>query len=142
LAIDLITLTEGDLHGINETVHDITNEALQDFMQMHQTMLGALRMQLKELQVQPPQVGTLSTHLTLGSSIAEHILHAWMENTIVFPEGAIIVVNVTDIFSISMLKGLGLNLAALSQETLYQLWDGITTKLWARESHAIQFLNE
>ena len=32
LAIDPITLTEGDLHDIGETVRDVTNEALQDFM--------------------------------------------------------------------------------------------------------------
>jgi len=28
LDIDPITLTEGDLHDISETVHDVTNEAL------------------------------------------------------------------------------------------------------------------
>jgi len=49
LAIDLITLTEGDLHDIGETIRDVTKEALQDFMQEHQTMLGALRVQLQEL---------------------------------------------------------------------------------------------
>lgn len=31
-AIDPITLTEGDLHDISETVRDVTNKALQDFM--------------------------------------------------------------------------------------------------------------
>ncbi len=46
LAIDPITLTEGDLHDICETVHDVTNKALQDFMQEHQTVLGALIVQL------------------------------------------------------------------------------------------------
>jgi len=35
LPIDLITLTEGDLHDIGETVHDVTSEALQEFMQEH-----------------------------------------------------------------------------------------------------------
>jgi len=34
-SIDLITLTKGDLHDINEIVHDVINEALQDFMQEH-----------------------------------------------------------------------------------------------------------
>lgn len=35
LAIDPITLTKGDLHDICETVRDVNNEALQDFMQEH-----------------------------------------------------------------------------------------------------------
>lgn len=49
LSIESITLTEGDLHDIDETVYDVTNEALQEFMQEHQTVLGALRTQLQEL---------------------------------------------------------------------------------------------
>lgn len=49
LDIDLITLTEGDLHDIGETVCDVTNEALQEFIQEHQTMLEALKAQLQEL---------------------------------------------------------------------------------------------
>jgi len=32
LAIKLIILTKGDLNDIGETVCDVTNEALQDFM--------------------------------------------------------------------------------------------------------------
>ena len=71
LAIDPITLTEGDLHDIGEMARDVTNEALQDFMQEHQTVLGALRVQLQELQVRPPQVGTLCTHLASVSSAVE-----------------------------------------------------------------------
>jgi len=43
LAIDLITLTEGDLHDICETVYDVTNEVLQEFMTEHQSVLGALK---------------------------------------------------------------------------------------------------
>ena len=54
LAIDPITLTEGDLHDISEMVCDVTNDALQEFMTEHQTMLGALRAQLQELQARPP----------------------------------------------------------------------------------------
>jgi len=30
-SLDIITLTEGDLHDINDTVHDVTMEALQQF---------------------------------------------------------------------------------------------------------------
>lgn len=111
-------------------------------MQEHQTVLGGLKAQLQELQVRPPQVGTFSTHLATGSSTAEQTLCARMENTIVLPEGALVAVNVTDRFSVNMSQGLGLNLAALPRETLYLLQDGITTKLQARESHAIQVLSE
>lgn len=68
LAIDLITLTKGDLYDISETVHDVTNEVLQEFMTEHQNVLGALRAQLQELQVQAPQEGTLSTHVIVGTS--------------------------------------------------------------------------
>lgn len=96
LAIDRITLTKGDLHDIGKTIRNVTNEALQDFMQEHQTVLGALRAQLQELQVRPPQVGTLSTHLIVGSSAADQILRAWMENTIVLPEGALVATNEFD----------------------------------------------
>lgn len=46
LSIDPITLTKGDLHDIDEMVHDGTNEALQDFTQEHETMLRALRVEL------------------------------------------------------------------------------------------------
>lgn len=46
LAIDTITLTEVDLHDIVETVRDVIGEALQNFMQEHQTVLGSLRVQL------------------------------------------------------------------------------------------------
>jgi len=33
LSIDLITLTDGDLHDIGEMVRDVTSEALQNFVQ-------------------------------------------------------------------------------------------------------------
>jgi len=65
-----------------------------------------------------------------------------MDNTIVFLEGAIVAANVTDIFSVNMLKYLDLNLVALSREMLYQLQDGITVELRARESCVIQVLRK
>lgn len=43
LAIDPITLIEGDLHDIGKTVYDVTNETLQEFIQKHQTMLRSLK---------------------------------------------------------------------------------------------------
>lgn len=52
-------------------------------------------------------------------------------------EGALVAANEADRFVVNVIKGLGLNLAALSRETLYLLQDGITTEMHARESHAI-----
>ena len=49
LSIDLISLTEGNLHDIGEIVCDVTNEALQDFIQENRIVLGALRVQLQGL---------------------------------------------------------------------------------------------
>jgi len=46
LAIDLITLIEGDLYDIGDMVREVTKEALQEAMSEQQTVLGALRVQL------------------------------------------------------------------------------------------------
>lgn len=54
LAINPITLTEGDLYDISETVHDVTKEEFQEVIMEWQTVLGALRVQLQELQLRPP----------------------------------------------------------------------------------------
>jgi len=71
--------------------------------------------------VRPPQEGTLSTHVIVGTSTVEQMFHARMENTIVLPEGALVSSNVMDQLSLSMMKDLGLNLDALPREMLYQL---------------------
>jgi len=42
LAIDLITLMEGDPYDISETICDVTKEVLQEVMSKQQTVLGAL----------------------------------------------------------------------------------------------------
>ena len=74
-------------------------------------MLGALNMQLQELQVCPPQVGTLSTNLAVGSLAAEQMLCMWIENTILLSKGALVTSNEADRFLISTMKGLDVNLA-------------------------------
>jgi len=71
--------------------------------------------------VRPPQVGTLSTNLIVGSITAEKMLHAWMINIIVLLKGALVTSNEVDSFLVSTMKGLGVNLAALLRETLYLL---------------------
>jgi len=57
-------------------------------------------------------VGTLSTHLAIGSSAVEQMLCTHMENAIVLLEGALIAPNETERFVVNTIKGLGLNLAA------------------------------
>jgi len=46
MSFDPITITEGDLHDIEETVRDVTVEALQQFEEQQQLVLGALRTKL------------------------------------------------------------------------------------------------
>ena len=58
------------------------------------------------------------------------------------PEGALATTNEADRPTISALKGIGINMAALPRETLYFLQDGITVELRARESCALQVLSE
>lgn len=70
------------------------------------------------------------------------MLWARMTNTILLPEGALVSSDAMEQMTVSMMKGLGLNLDALPQEMLYHLQDGITAKLRARENCAIQVLSE
>ena len=60
-----------------------------------------------------------------------------MANTIMLSEGALKAENEDDRAAVRRIKGLGLNLAALLRDTLYQLQAGITTELYAREGRAI-----
>jgi len=77
-------------------------------------------MQLQELKVWPPQEGIMSTHVTVATSTAEKMLCTRMANTIVLPEGALVSADAMDQMTVSMMKGLGLNLVALLGEMLYQ----------------------
>jgi len=65
-----------------------------------------------------------------------------MTNTIVLPNGALIIENEANRPMVSGSKGIGLNMAALPWEMLYTLQDGVTAVLQARESHAIQVMSE
>ena len=51
-------------------------------------------------------------------------------------------VNEADRFSISMMKGLGLNLVTVMCETLYLLQNGIMVELRTTESRVLQVLSE
>lgn len=70
-SVDPITLTEGDLFDINEMVRNVTKDTLEEVMTKQTPMLGVLRAQLKDLQVQPPQVGMMASHVATGTSEAE-----------------------------------------------------------------------
>jgi len=65
-----------------------------------------------------------------------------MENKILFSKGALVRVNEADRFSISMMKGLGLNLVTVMCETLYLLQNGIMVELRTTESRVLQVLSE
>lgn len=68
-----------------------------------------------------PQAGTLSTSLTVGTMTVEQMLLTQVTNTIVLLEGALVTKNEADRPTISTLKCIGINMVALSQETLYIL---------------------
>lgn len=70
------------------------------------------------------------------------MLHVRMANTIVLSKGALAAENEIDRAAVGRIKGLGLNLAALPRDTLYQLQDGITVELHTREGHVIQVMSE
>ena len=53
-SLDPITLTEGNLHDIDEIVRDVTVEALQQFEEQQKLVLGALQTEIQELQVRTP----------------------------------------------------------------------------------------
>lgn len=70
------------------------------------------------------------------------MFHARMINTIVLPNGALVIENKVDSPMVNTLKGVGINMATLPWETLYVLQDRVTTKLSAREGHALEVLSE
>lgn len=57
-------------------------------------------------------------------------------------KGELIVDNMDDGAIVRWNKGLGLNLATLPWDILYQLQDGATTELCAREGCIVQILSE
>ena len=65
-----------------------------------------------------------------------------MENTIVFPEGALVFPNAMDQMSLNLMKDISFNLAVLPQEIPYLLQEGITAELQPRESREVQVPSE
>lgn len=67
LDIEPIALTEGYLYDISNTVHKVTWEVLQEAMMEQQNVLGALRVQLQELQVWASHEGIVAAYVAIGT---------------------------------------------------------------------------
>jgi len=68
-----------------------------------------------------PQVGALSTNLVVGMTVAKEMSRARMTNTIMLPEGTLVIENEADSPMVGALKGVGMNMNVLHRETLYVL---------------------
>ena len=93
-------------------------------------MLGVLRAQLQELQVRP--LGGMISNLADDTTVAKQKVRSHTMNTLVLPVGAVLAEAEGD------MRSWELNLTTLPHENLYQLQDGVTTELRAREGHAVQ----
>lgn len=82
------------------------------------------------------------TSLAIGTSAAKEMLRTRMTSTIVLLDGALITESEADRPMVRSLKGIGLNMAVLPQETLDILQDGVTAELRSRESYALQVMSE
>lgn len=88
------------------------------------------------------EAGTLSTSFAVGTSVADEMLHTHVTNTIVLPDEALVIENEADRSTVSVLKGLGINMVVLRWGTLYVLQDGVIVELQAKEGHVLQVLCE
>lgn len=88
------------------------------------------------------QPGVVATPKATGMSAVEKLLQAKMANSIALPTGAGTTDNVVDRVVIGQLMRLGLSLATLPRDSLYQLQDSVTKELCARDGHTGQVLSE
>lgn len=88
-------------------------EALKQFEQQQQIILGAIQTGLQELQIHASQAGMVSTNLAIGTSQVVEMLCAKASSMIMLPDGALTTENEADKPTVSSLKGVGLNLAVL-----------------------------
>lgn len=63
-------------------------------------------------------------------------------NPILLPYGALTTENEAGMPMINSLKGVGFSMAALPQEMLHLLQDGVIAELRAQESHALQVMSK
>lgn len=99
-------------------------------------------MGLQELQTQASQVGMLSISLAIITSEATDMLRMKASNALVLLDGALTIENEADRPTISTLKGVGLNLAALPHEALHCLQDGVIVELRTCKHRALQVIRE
>lgn len=59
-------------------------------------------------------------------AMVEEMLCVGMTNTIVLPKGALVIENESDRPTVSVFKGVGINMVVLPRETLYVLQDSVT----------------
>ena len=104
--------------------------------------MEALLTELQELHVRTPQAGRVSTSLTIDTSATKEKLRIRVTNMIVLPDGELTIEKEANRPTVRSLKGVGLNMAVLPQETLYLLQDGVIAELRARECRAIQVMRE
>lgn len=84
----------------------------------------------------------LSTSLAIVTSKATDMLCAKASSALVMQDGALTTENEADRPTINTLKGVGLNLAALSREALHLLQDGVIAELRAHEHRALKVISE
>lgn len=141
-SLDPITLTEGDLYDIGDTVRDVTIEALQQFEEQQKIILGVIQIGLQELQTHALQAVTTSTNLASGTSKATEMLSTKASNAIVLPDGALTMENEANRPNVSTLNGVGLNLVVLPGQVIHLLQDGVIAELRAHEHHTLLVISE
>ena len=119
--LDPITLTEGDLYNIGDTVKDVTAKALEQFGKKQKIILGAIQIGLQELQTLASQVGMVSTNLAIGTLEDANMLRMRASSALVLPNGALTTENEDEKPTFSALKGMRLTLVALPREALHLL---------------------
>lgn len=77
---------------------------------------------------------TVAFYEATSASATEQLLRAKMANKIVLSKGALTTDRLEDSAAVGRLKGLGLNLATLPQDILYQLQDGAMVDLHAQRT--------
>jgi len=80
--------------------------------------------------------------LTLGTSQATELVRTLDLRTILFPDGSIRVESAEDHIILITIKDLGLNIEALSNETLHALHRGVANELRPREQCGLNLISE
>jgi hypothetical protein len=85
-----------------------------------------------------PQAGTLLTRLAVGITAVKEMLRTHTTNIIVLSDRALVTANEADQYTVSTLKGMGINMVALPQETLYVMQEYANIQCLETEAHELQ----